>query len=381
MVKNNSDDLIDIELQVEEIIDENLPDLEKKYREQMRQIVTQKIDLPISTLPEMIKEQINLSPQFQRRDRWDEIRQSRFIESLFMNVPVPPIFLGEDEYSQYVVLDGRQRLTAVSKFLNNELALNQLDVWAELNGKTYNDLAKRGLDKHITRRFIPAVIILKESSAVVKYDVFDRLNTGGVKANEMEIRNAIYRGKFSDLLNELSRQTEFCQLWNIPVDKIDVENNKLYQEMVDLEIVLRFFALRNPENISMRFKDYLSDFMDVRNKKYDQDIGLEKNDRESFLNAVKNCWRIFGDKAYLKPPRKDSKPRRSVPLADAVTIALADFPCEKITEEKAEKIRNAYQELFSNDEYSKSISQGTNGKGAISTRINMTKAAIAKALE
>src|SRR5712691_9083123 len=98
---------------------EKLDALEKKYQEQMRQIVSQKIELPISTLPDMLKEQINLSPDFQRRNRWDVEKRSRFIESIIMNVPVPPVFLGENEYSNYLVLDGRQRLTAIFEFLKN----------------------------------------------------------------------------------------------------------------------------------------------------------------------------------------------------------------------------------------------------------------------
>jgi uncharacterized protein with ParB-like and HNH nuclease domain len=84
-------------------------ELERKYAKQMRQIHPQKIELPISTLRTMIEEQIKLSPDFQRRDRWDTKKQSRFVESIIMNVPVPPVFLGEDRYGSYVVLDGRQR--------------------------------------------------------------------------------------------------------------------------------------------------------------------------------------------------------------------------------------------------------------------------------
>jgi hypothetical protein len=179
---------------------DGLPPLEKKYQAEMRQIVTQKLDLPISALLAMLKDQIRLNPEFQRRDRWNQARQSRWIESLVMNVPIPPVFLGEDEYGQYVVLDGRQRLTAVSKFLNNDLKLRDLEVWDDLNGMTFQEMVKRDFDKYLTRRFIPAVVILKESSSVVKYDVFDRLNTGGIEANHMEIRNAIYRGKFTDLM-------------------------------------------------------------------------------------------------------------------------------------------------------------------------------------
>src|ERR1043166_3901648 len=142
--------------------------LEEKYREQMRQIVSQKIELPISTLPEMIKAQINLNPDFQRRDRWGIDKQSRFIESIIMNVPVPPVFLGENQYGTYVVLDGRQRLTAIHEFFKNTYDLKGLRVWPELNGLTFNDLVKKKLDKAILRRFIPAIVILKESSAQVK---------------------------------------------------------------------------------------------------------------------------------------------------------------------------------------------------------------------
>src|ERR1035438_4461092 len=88
----DQDDLIDFG---EEPADPAVTALEQKYSKQMRQIVSQKIDLPISTLPNMIKDQINLNPDFQRRDRWDQEKQSRFIESIIMNVPIPPVFLGE----------------------------------------------------------------------------------------------------------------------------------------------------------------------------------------------------------------------------------------------------------------------------------------------
>jgi hypothetical protein len=97
-------------------------------------------------------------------------------------VPIPPVFLGEDQYGAYVVLDGRQRLTAINEFLKNTYQLKNLEIWKDLNGLTFNDLQKKKLDRAITRRFVPAVVILKESSPQVKYDVFDRLNTGGVIA-------------------------------------------------------------------------------------------------------------------------------------------------------------------------------------------------------
>lgn len=355
---------------------EGLPAIEKKYQQQMRQIVSQRLDLPVSTLPAMLKEQIKLNPHFQRRDRWDETRQSRLIESLVMNVPIPPVFLGEDEYGQYVVLDGRQRLTAVSKFLSNSLKLRGLEVWDELNGMTYSEMVKRQQDKYLTRRFLQAIVLLKESSSIVKYDVFDRLNTGGVSANNMEIRNAVYRGEFTDLLYELSRLPEFCKLWNIPFDKVDAEQNTLYNQMFDLELVLRFFALYEHPNMSIRFKDYLSEFMEGRNAAYKQTPTMAQVDRDRFTQAARNCWHVFGERAFYKPSGK-----RSFPLADAVMIAFADAPTSVLTVQKAAAARDAIAALIGVPEFEKAIGTGTNGRGAISTRIELARRAVQAVLE
>lgn len=365
-----------------DIEDQETPpdDLEKKYREQMRQIVTQKIDLPVSALPAMLDSQIKLNPEFQRRDRWDTVRQSRLIESLFMNVPIPPVFLGEDEYGHYVVLDGRQRLTAIKEFLNNTLTLQKLEVWDNLNGKIYQDLIKKGFDKHLTRRFIPAVVILKESSPAVKYDVFDRLNTGGVKANEMEIRNAVFRGDFSKLLHELSSNPKFRQMWNIPVDESQAENVEMYKQMEDLHLVLRFFALKDRKTMNMKFKDHLSDFMQKRNKEYKDEPNLKESDKKAFITAINNSWKVFGEEAFLKPANDNGKRYRSFPLSDAVMISMSDVDPSHITEGNIEAIKKSIAELFIDPIFVKSITSGTNGKGAINKRIDLMSDAIKRAL-
>jgi hypothetical protein len=365
----------DVEWGTQAPADERLPSFEEKYREQMRQIVTQKIDLPISALLPMLKEQIRLNPDFQRRDRWTEAQQSRLIESLIMNVPIPPVFLGEDEYGHYVVLDGRQRLTAIKRFLENVLKLRQLDVWNELNGKTFSDLVKRGEEKFFLRRFIPAVVILKESSPQVKYDVFDRLNTGGVKANDMEIRNAIYRGPFTEVILELSRHATFRKLWGIPVDEVKAEGNKLYSKMGDLELVLRFFALREFEKMGTKFSDYLGEFMAERNDHYRGEPGLAQADRESFGCAVESVWKVFGEAAFT---RKSG--RKSVPLADAVMVSLSKVNPATLGPERSERLRMATAALLEDASFVKAISTGTNGQGAISERIRRTQEAYAAAL-
>ncbi|NMO15969.1 DUF262 domain-containing protein [Pyxidicoccus fallax] len=349
--------------------------LEDKYRQQMRQIYPQKIELPISTLPDMIERQIDLSPDFQRRNIWTRNKQSRFVESIIMNVPIPPVFLGEDDYGKYVVLDGRQRLTAISSFLENTYALEGLAVWDELNGLTYHDLKKKGLDKTILRRFIPAVLILKESSPEVKYDVFDRLNTGGMEAEPMEIRNAIYRGQFCTLLHKLSANATFRKLWDIPEDPDERQKNSTYSRMEDLELVLRFFALEKYQAMKGRFRDYLSTQMDERNRAYKQNANLAALDQRRFEQAVENAFKVFGLDAFRKPGEPGAKRGvKSAPLADAVMFALADVDPAQLTPPVALKLASALQGLFSGDpEFKKAIGTGTNGKGATQYRLEKTR--------
>jgi hypothetical protein len=355
--------------------------LEKKYREQMRQIVSQKIELPISTLPDMIKDQVNLSPDFQRRGRWNLEQQSRFIESIIMNVPIPPVFLGEDDYGTYVVLDGRQRLTAINEFLRNSYTLKGLEVWVELNGLTYNELQKRKLDKFFTRRFIPAIVVLKESSPQVKYDVFDRLNTGGVIAEPMEIRNAVFQGKFTKALVSFSNNHIFRLLWGIPIDDMEREENQVYRKMLDLEFVLRFFALSEPAKMEMNFRDYLGEFMGQRNLEYNKDSSIIEDDQRRFIWAITNCKRVFGDTAFRKSVDGKRPGARSAPLADALMIALSDIEPTIITDEVSRKITDSIQALVSNDEeFKKAITSGTNGKGAINIRITKARSAVSTSL-
>ncbi|MBR0734426.1 DUF262 domain-containing protein [Bradyrhizobium japonicum] len=351
--------------------------LEDKYREQMRQIHPTKIDLPMLTLEMQIDKQIDLRPDFQRRDRWTNEKRSRFIESLIMNVPVPPVFLGEEEYGKYVVLDGRQRLTAAYRFLRNDLRLEGLKVWTELNGLNHAEFQKKGFGPTLDRRFLPAVLLTRESSPEVKYEVFDRLNTGGVKAEPMEVRNAVFPGPFKDLLHVLSADDRFRRLWGIPVggSQEDLETNGLYRDMSDLELVLRFFALRKATLQEMRFKDRLSDVMSTKNKLYQADPKLKEEDAHLFLSALENAHTIFGNDAFRRSDKGSGSGRRSAPYADSVMQALADIPTETFANQQLiEAVRNAFHNLLStDDEFVKAISTGTNGETAINKRITAAK--------
>jgi len=357
--------------------------LEEKYAQQMRQIFPTKIELPMLTLAIQIEQQIELRPDFQRRDRWSDEKRSRLVESIIMNVPIPPVFLGEEEYGKYVVLDGRQRLTSAYLFLQDRLVLRGLHVWTELNGLTFSQLKQKGLAASIERRFLPAILLTRESSPEVKYEVFDRLNTGGVQANPMEIRNAIYPGPFNDQLHTLSALPTFRFLWGIPVSKEEakLESNPLYRDMSDLELVLRFFVMRSETLEGMRFKDRLSEFMKERNAEYKATPALKDEDARVFARAVENCRAVFGETAFRRPSESGELGQRSAPYADAIMQSLADISLDGVDKATVDAIRDSLRSLpLQNREFNEAISRGTNGAAAIRRRITLAKEAVRSAL-
>ena len=170
--------------------------INKKYQEGEIRIVTEQARYPLSTISAMVHSQnYKMNPEYQRRHRWDNQKRSALIESLIMNVPIPPVFLYEYEYSSYEVMDGLQRLTAISTFYDGEFALEGLTQWPELNGKTYAKLPKT-LRQGVDRRYISSIILLHETAknskeaGYLKQMVFDRINSGGEKLTPQEKRNA-----------------------------------------------------------------------------------------------------------------------------------------------------------------------------------------------
>lgn len=354
---------------------------DEKARQLMRQIVTQKVELPLSRLIGMIDDgEIVLAPHFQRRLRWNRSQQSRLIESVIMNVPIPPVFLAEDKPGQYVVLDGRQRLTALYEYLSNNFKLSTLNVWNELNGKKFVQLQKIGdppVATSITRRFIPAVLILHESVPEVKYEVFDRLNTGGVTAEPMEVRNAIYHGRFNALLHEVAEHDAFCTLWGIPTQEQQRKRNAAFRKMADLELSLRFFAFQRYKNFSGSVKSFLNDYMAQRNKEYNEDPDLEQQDKALFERTFSLVLKTLGPYAFHRTSKDNGRSNfPSAPFADAILYAFSKIENEPDANE-IERIKTVLSELcVNNAEFEKSITTGTNARTSAQYRIEAATRAV-----
>jgi len=268
--------------------------IELRFAQSQNALVLQQSDLSLSSISDMVKSgAIDISPKYQRRERWDPIKESGLIESFLLNIPVPPIYLAEDEYGTYSVIDGKQRVTAINKFLNGELHLEQLDKFKELDGLSFDELPISLSNALRIRPYLRVVTLLRQSDPELKHEVFLRLNKAGVALNSQEIRNVAYRGAFNDLLFDLSKNEYLStQLKATP-------GSKTYKEMVDVQYVLRFFTMREfYKNFPGNMDKAMDVFMGEHYKMGPRSIAQCK---VIFNKSIDFCRRIWGAEGFMKP--------------------------------------------------------------------------------
>lgn len=159
------------------------------------------------------KDRICIDPDFQRNLVWTNKQKSELIESVIMQIPLPLIYLAENEDGKLVVVDGRQRLTTFFQFLDNEFRLKDLKILPQINGMNFNELE----ESHLYSRYVTIIedtqlvvqIIKYPTKDRVRFDIFDRVNRGGTPLNKQEMRNALYQGNATKLLDELSKMKSF----------------------------------------------------------------------------------------------------------------------------------------------------------------------------
>jgi hypothetical protein len=261
-----------------------------------RKVFADQGDLEIDSLYRKWKDgDLNIQPDFQRGFVWDIVKASRLVESILLDIPLPVIYLSQEKDGKEYVIDGQQRLTSFFSFIDGilpfgkDFKLTGLNVFSELVGKYFKDLP-RELQKKIRFYKIRTITFRKESEQDLKFEVFERLNTGSVSLNDQELRNCIYRGKYNDLLWELSEDKTFRELLGI---------NKPEKRMRDVELVLRFAAFFHSTYIN--YKPPIKKFLNNDIEKY---RFISDKDAFELRNAFKNTTTIIkyllGDHAFKR---------------------------------------------------------------------------------
>jgi hypothetical protein len=333
------------------------------------ELLTSVVDYNLSTLSDLVKARtIDLQPKYQRRFRWGEERQSKLIESFLMNVPVPPIFLNEDQYGQYSVIDGKQRLTAIHDFMMGRLRLKNLEVFADINNLTFDELPTDFQAVIKTRPTIRIIIVLRQSDLDIKFEVFKRLNTGGVKLNAQEIRNSTYPGPLNDMLLDLSEHPLFRKLLGIRTKA----ESAIYQEMRDVEFLLRFCVFKDTwQTFTDRLQSALDEFM-VSNQK----MPKKKLDqlKQGFLDTLKAVESAFGEHAFQRwnPAKQQWRRQVLASLFDAQMFGCYRLKPEKLLEYR-EAIFTGFKALFEDERFQQAITTGTNTPSLFQHRVTKVR--------
>lgn len=344
----------------------------ESFREAQARLVVQTADLPLGTLADMVERKgIDLAPGFQRRERWSNEKQSALIESFLLNVPVPPIYLAEEENGTYSAIDGKQRLRAIADFISNRLVLRDLDRLVEAEGLRFHDMPSEISNALTLRPFLRVVTLLKQTDSNLKYEVFLRLNRGGESLNPQEIRNVAFRGPLNDTIYELA---------NLPFLKqqLKIENKKsgAYRDMQDAEYVLRFLTLNNSvEDFSGSLYREMDSFMRLNQVPGDLRLAIL---RQSFVCSLDRCETIWGDNAFKRPEGGSWRDQALAGMYDAQMLAVASLTdgAFNMAEVNKAQVVARTRNLFADDEFEKSVRSGTNTPGRIKYRVKKMKEAL-----
>ena len=286
------------------------------------------IELYVKKYLERIDEDDNelYVPDYQREFIWDEKHQSRFIESLYLGLPVPFMFSAEiKESGRLEIVDGSQRIRTLAAFMNDELTLSHLEKLSEMNGCKYSELPV-GLQRSFKNISIRMVVLSSKATEEVRNEMFDRINTSSVPLLPMETRRGIYRGPFTNFIIELAKEPRFQQLCPM----VKYMQNRREEE----ELILRLFAFYEiyPNYAiveKMGVARYLDSFLAEKNKTYnDEEKVVLKNIFYSLINFMEKVYQGQGF-AKQKGAIGISKPYFEA-IAVGISLALKDNPNLKV---------------------------------------------------
>lgn len=333
-----------------------MSDLLAQLNEQKRKVDFDSYDITVKELISMSGELINVAPEYQRQFRWDQERQSTFIESVLLGIPVPSLFTAANADGTWELIDGVQRLNTLIHFAAEEnirrsfglgppLVLNGLRKLSDYNGLTFARLPQPAQLQFLLKP-LKVTTISDKSDLTVRFDLFERLNTGGVLLTKQEIRACIYRGEFNDFLREMAQLSQFRKVVKLPRNK---ESDGTREEYV-----LRFFAYRDGYKT---FEHLVVEFLNRYMEKAARSFEYEKN-RESFIEVFSALSGALPDGLV--------RGKRETPanLFEAVSVGAAIA-----LKTKGTIVTKGIRSWLSSDKLKSLTSGGTNTRQMVTRRI------------
>lgn len=309
---------------------------------------------------------IILEVPFQRKFIWKNDRASQLIESIIMNVPIPPLYFAEEEDGKWLIVDGLQRLNSIKSFFDNEFNLRKLEIIKELEGIKFKDLPPKS--KSLLKDGLLRVnVIKKDSHPDIKYDIFMRLNKGAVILNTQELRNCLYRGHLNDMAKDIVKQPLICKLLNLKAP---------HNRFLDVEFILRYLAfsesLENDnegyyiKNYKGSLKSFLNDFMESKKDITEQEL---ENYKEKILSTFDKVLAVFGEDRSLRNPESKSAQINKA-FADCVLLSFEKYDKNLLQDHRSELV-NLYDEFFKDEKFLPLISKRTSDSEVIKRRLNL----------
>lgn len=326
---------------------------------ELRKLHTETYDFTVETLVEKLRSQSVFIPSFQRRYVWTDAQASRLIESLIIQCPIPVIYLNQESDERLSVIDGNQRLTSILRYLEDGFPLKSLTAYPELEGLRFSELDGR-FQRHIVNRTLRCIVILKDTHPQVKFDVFERLNTGAVRLTPQELRHGLYFGDAIDLAKTVVSQADLLKMLELKTDK----------RMKAEELVLRFWALdEGLEDYRKPLASFINQFAEANRRLPDQ---KKAQLLDNFIQTLAAVHALFGSLAFkVFAPDLSVKSEFNAALFDAEMVGLSRLIREgKLRSFRAGVANQILASAIESDEpFRNSISRATSDESQVRLRI------------
>lgn len=337
-------------------------------------------DLEIESLHNKQKRgRLVLQPDFQRQYVWDATKASKLIESAILHIPLPIIYLSEEKDGKEYVIDGQQRLTSFFSFIDGlfpdgkTFKLSGLNVCSDLNGKKFSDLTDE-LQDRVRYYKIRAITFQKDSNENLKFEIFERLNTGSVQLNDQELRNCLYRGNFNVALKEMAEDPDFMFICGLKAPD---------KRMKDKELVLRFCAFYHKTYLNYKapIRNFLNSEAREKRDISDKEIAEVKS---AFKNACQIIRSAFGKNSFKRFYKgKDGQPngywepkKFNTSLYDILMYSFAREDKNKVYQ-NLDSVKEALVWLMTEDqEFVDSIELSTSSVQAVTLRFDKWRASL-----